>query len=85
MSEKFKQNRRKFEYQGRTIYEWDQSIEEINIYIQPPPGLTSKMVACEITPTQLILGIKGNPPFINVNIHPTPHHFTPPYPPNVNT
>ncbi|KAN0028022.1 hypothetical protein ACTFIV_009849 [Dictyostelium citrinum] len=65
MSEKFKYNRRKFEYQGRTIYEWDQSIEEINIYIQPPPGLTSKMVACEITPTQLILGIKGNPPFIN--------------------
>ena len=28
--------RYKFEYQGRTIYEWEQSLEEVNIYVEPP-------------------------------------------------
>jgi hypothetical protein len=25
-------------YAGRTIYEWEQSLEEVNIYVKPPPG-----------------------------------------------
>lgn len=23
---------------GRTIYEWEQALEEVNIYVKPPPG-----------------------------------------------
>ncbi|KYQ88860.1 hypothetical protein DLAC_10664 [Tieghemostelium lacteum] len=65
MSEKFKHNRRKFEYQGRTVYEWEQSIDEVNIFISPPEGITAKMIACDLSTNKLILGIKGNPPFIN--------------------
>ncbi|EFA83334.1 hypothetical protein PPL_04127 [Heterostelium album PN500] len=63
--EKFKAIRRKFEYQGRTIYEWDQTLEEVNIYIEVPEGVSSKMIACQITSNKLILGIRGNPPFID--------------------
>ena len=58
--------RLKYEYQGRTIYEWEQSLEDVHMYIQPPPGVTAKMIDCKILPSRLTLGIKGNPPFINV-------------------
>eukprot|EP01132_Coremiostelium_polycephalum_P001987 gene1987-2445_t len=63
--EKFKANRRKFIYNNVTVYEWEQSIDEVNIYVTPPNGVTAKMVSCTITPTRLTLGLKGNPPFIN--------------------
>eukprot|EP01133_Synstelium_polycarpum_P012398 gene12398-14550_t len=63
--EKFAPARRKFEHQGHTIYEWDQTIDEVNIYVSPPEGITSKMIACQILPNKLVLGIKGNPAFID--------------------
>ncbi|KAF2075021.1 hypothetical protein CYY_003673 [Polysphondylium violaceum] len=69
--EKFKHNRRKFEYKGQTIYEWEQSIDEVNIFITPPPGVTSKMIACDIQAKRLALGIKGNSPFINEEFYST--------------
>eukprot|EP00439_Symbiodinium_sp_Y106_P032793 s2345_g3.t3 len=31
---------RRFVYDGRTVYEWEQNIDECHIYIQPPPGVT---------------------------------------------
>jgi hypothetical protein len=31
-----------------------------------PPGITAQALACELTPTKLTLGLKGNPPFIDV-------------------
>lgn len=52
---------------GRTIYEWEQSLDEVNLYIQPPPGLQASQVECTITPKHLRLGVKGNPPFIDVS------------------
>jgi len=60
--------RHKFVHSGRTIYEWEQSLEEVNVYIAPPPGVTAKHIACTITPKHLTLGIKGNPPFINEDL-----------------
>ena len=60
--------RQKFEYQGRTVYEWEQSLEECRIYVTPPPGLKASFVDCKITATHLSLGIKGNPPFINEDL-----------------
>ena len=57
--------RQKFEHEGRTVYEWEQSLEECRIYVMPPPGLKASFVDCTITATRLSLGIKGNPPFIN--------------------
>lgn len=52
--------RYKFEYQGRTIYEWEQSLEEVNIYLEPPPGLPRHMIVIEISHKHLKVGIKGH-------------------------
>jgi hypothetical protein len=52
---------------GQTIYEWEQSLDEVHIYIRPPPGVLAHMIDCKITATQLTIGIKGNPPFLNVS------------------
>lgn len=52
---------------GRTVYEWEQSLEEVNLYIETPSGVTADRVDCKITPKHIRLGIKGNPPFIDVS------------------
>lgn len=52
--------RYKFEYEGRTIYEWEQSLEEVNIYIEPPAGLPRHMIVIDITHKHLKVGIKGH-------------------------
>ena len=58
--------RQTFEYNGRTVYEWDQSLEEVGLYIRPPPGITARGIACTITATHLSLGLKGaDKPFID--------------------
>ena len=60
----------------------DQSIDEVNIYIQPPkflikkyqeeykkklqPGQQLPQLEIQIKPNHLTIGIKGNPPFLNV-------------------
>jgi hypothetical protein len=58
--------RQKFEYNGQVVYEWDQTLEEIRIYIKPPPQITAKQISCKITSTHLSLGLKGaEKPFID--------------------
>ena len=59
------ENRQKFEHNGQTVYEWEQSMEEVLIYIVPPPGVKARDIECKITVTHLTLGMKGNPPFLN--------------------
>lgn len=63
------QKRKKYEHQGRTIYEWEQNIEQVDMWIDPPEGITAKMIDCKITPKHLAIGLKGNPPFIDVRPH----------------
>lgn len=53
MPEKGKDGRIKFNFEGRTIYEWEQSLEEVNIYIKPPSGVTRQMIQCTISPHHL--------------------------------
>ena len=58
--------RQKFQYDGRTIYEWEQSLEEVLIFIKPPPGITAAQINCKITSTRLTLGLRGaDKPFID--------------------
>lgn len=74
---------------GRTIYEWEQSLEEVNLYIETPPGLRAESIDCKITPKHIRLGVKGNPPFIDVRCWVTAYDRTknniprppPPFPP----
>ena len=65
MTKKSKEGRIKFEHEGRTIYEWEQSMSEVNIYILPPPGVSSKMFDISISHRHLKVGLKGAPPFID--------------------
>jgi len=65
MTKKGKEGRIKFEHGGRTIYEWEQSLSEVNIYLEPPPEIPAKMFEIVITHKHLKVGIKGAPPFID--------------------
>lgn len=60
--------RKRFEHNGRLVYEWEQDIEQVEMWITPPPGVTAKMIQCTITDHHFTLGIKGNPPFIDVSV-----------------
>mmetsp|Transcript_10887 Transcript_10887/g.24734 ORF Transcript_10887/g.24734 Transcript_10887/m.24734 type:complete len:174 (+) Transcript_10887:52-573(+) len=57
--------RQEFVFDGRTVYEWEQALDEVHIYIQPPPGVTKYDLAIRIEPRHLSVGLKGNPPFLN--------------------
>jgi hypothetical protein len=57
--------RLRFEHEGRLIYEWEQSLEECNIYINPPPGISGDMVDIKISFGHLSVGLKGCPPFLD--------------------
>lgn len=71
MTPKTASGRIKFEYEGRTVYEWEQSLSECNIYIQPPSGVTKHMLDIQLTYTHLRVGLKGAPPFIDEDIFST--------------
>lgn len=63
--------RKRFEHEGRLVYEWEQDIEQVEMWVTPPSGVTAKMIACAITSNHFSLGIKGNPPFIDEDLHAT--------------
>ena len=54
-----------YEHQGRKIYEWDQTLSDVNMHIEVPPGVRAKHLDVKFTSSQLTIGIKGNPPFID--------------------
>lgn len=58
--------RHKFTHNGRVIYEWDQTLTEVNIYVPVPAGVRAKDLAIDIQSTHLKIGIKGNPPYLDV-------------------
>lgn len=60
--------RHMFVHGGRTIYEWDQTLTELNMYISVPPDIKAKEIFCEITKQHISFGRKGNPPFLDVSI-----------------
>ena len=60
---------RTYKYEGRDVYSWEQSMQEVLIYIIPPEGVTADMIDCKITVQRMIIGIRGNPPFLDVSRH----------------
>ena len=63
--DKIETKRLTYEYNGRKIYEWDQTLSDLNMYIDAPPGTRAKHLDVKIGATQLTIGLKGNPPFID--------------------
>lgn len=59
------EKRHRFVNNGQTVFEWDQTLDEINIYINLPPNVHSKQFYCKIQSKHIELGIKGNPPYLN--------------------
>ena len=48
--------RQKFVHQGKTVYEWEQTLEDVIIYVTPPEGVKAKMIDCQITNNHFTLG-----------------------------
>jgi len=57
--------RQKFIYEGKVVYEWEQDLDEAHIYIDPPPGVTKLDLDIKITPRNVKIGLRGNPPFLD--------------------
>jgi hypothetical protein len=64
-TKKGKDGRIQFEYDGKLIYEWEQNLTEVIIYVPPPPGVSKKQLDIRITPHHLTVGMKGLPPYID--------------------
>jgi len=60
--------RHAFVHQDRKIYEWDQTLSEVNMYVEVPPGMRAKEMFCEIEKQHVKFGLKGNPPFMDVSL-----------------
>ena len=58
-----------YKHDNRTIYEWDQTLSEVNIYIEVPPGVRAKQLFVEVKQSHIKIGIKPNPPYLDVR-HP---------------
>eukprot|EP01066_Platyproteum_vivax_P006063 Platyproteum_vivax@DN189_c0_g1_i1.p1 len=60
-----------FSHLGHTIYEWEQTIDEVHVYINPPPGVNKNQLNIIIAAKKLTVGLKGNPPFIEGDLFST--------------
>eukprot|EP01083_Nonionella_stella_P291546 991996_1 len=53
-------NRYVFEFNGQKIYEWDQNLEEVNMYVDTPPGKRAGDFDIQIENNKLRVGLKGH-------------------------
>ncbi len=60
----FAHERHEFWHEGRLIYAWHQSLEAVHVVAAAPPGVRARNVRCDFTATHLVLGLKGNPPYL---------------------
>lgn len=49
-------------------YSWTQSLQEVNVNVPVPNGTKSRFVICEIKKNHLKVGLKGQPPIIEVSL-----------------
>nr|XP_028955481.1 nudC domain-containing protein 2-like [Malus domestica]XP_028955482.1 nudC domain-containing protein 2-like [Malus domestica] len=59
------EKRHSFVHNGQKVFEWDQTLEEVNMYISLPLNVPSKHFFCKIQSKHVEVGIKGNPPYLN--------------------
>jgi len=50
-------------------YKWSQTLAEVLLSIPVPQGTRARDVVCKITATHLTVGLKGQPPIIDGEIH----------------
>ncbi|CAG9462509.1 unnamed protein product [Pedinophyceae sp. YPF-701] len=54
-----------FRHQGRVVYRWRQTVEEVEVFLDTPPGVRAAHLDVSIKPRHLTIGIKGNPPYLD--------------------
>ncbi|XP_062225425.1 uncharacterized protein LOC133924067 isoform X2 [Phragmites australis] len=65
------EKRHAFVHNGQKVFEWDQTLEEVNMYIELPKGVPTKLFRCTIQAGHVEVGIRGNPPYLNHDLtHP---------------
>jgi hypothetical protein len=68
MSEKLAPSERHvYIYEGRKVYEWDQTLIEVNLFVEAPEGVRAKQLLVEIEKGHITFGIRGNPPYLDVS------------------
>lgn len=50
----------------RTIYQWSQTLNDIDIFVPLPPGVRAKMLFVDMERQHLKFGISPNPPYLDV-------------------
>lgn len=50
-------------------YSWTQTLQELNVNVPVPNGTKSGFVICEIKKNHLKVGLKGQPPIIDVSFY----------------
>ena len=60
--------RHKYYHQDQLVYEWDQTLADISLYVQVPPGVKAKDLQVDIKADSLVFGIRGTPPFLSVSL-----------------
>lgn len=58
--------RHQFVHKGQLVYEWDQTVDDVNLYVQTPPGLKASMLRCDIQSRRVTIGVKGDKPYLDV-------------------
>lgn len=56
-----------FRHEGRLIYAWHQSVTSVYVEV-PAPELRAKDVVCQFSSRTLVLGLRGNTPYVQVRV-----------------
>ncbi|XP_077222509.1 HSP20-like chaperones superfamily protein isoform X4 [Tasmannia lanceolata] len=59
------EKRHSFLHGDQKVFDWDQTLEEVNMYIPLPTNAPPKIFYCKIQSKHVEVGIKGNPPYLN--------------------
>ncbi|KAL6770728.1 hypothetical protein ACKKBF_B32410 [Auxenochlorella protothecoides x Auxenochlorella symbiontica] len=55
-------------HNGQKVYEWNQTLSDINIFIDLPPGARAKDLAVSFTTARLTVGLANTPPYLDKDL-----------------
>ncbi|KAL8435209.1 hypothetical protein ACSSS7_002630 [Eimeria intestinalis] len=61
----------RFSVDGRLVYEWEQDLTDVHMFLHPPPQTRAKEIAVRICPNKLCVGLVGKPPLFDEELSST--------------